>query len=85
VDGWVHLARRLFSVGETCPSPLRFLLPASPAVAPAPPRDRCLLAVTFMTEAKMLAGWDKSRAATYREYQKSTSMLVPMPPRRHAA
>ena len=40
---------------------------------------RCLWSVTYMTEAKMLHGWNPQRAAIYREYQRTTSMLIPLP------
>lgn len=38
-----------------------------------------LLAVTFMTESKMLIEWSPSRAQMYREYQRTTSMWLPLP------
>eukprot|EP00966_Prymnesium_polylepis_P218105 5047994-Prymnesium_polylepis.2 len=38
-----------------------------------------LLTVTFMTEAKMLREWAPSRAHLYREYQRTTSMWLPLP------
>lgn len=36
-----------------------------------------LATVTLMTEERMLRGWDARRAALYREYMRSTSVLIP--------